>query len=168
MTSGMKSLRLLIGSAAGLALTLVRTVAGNAPDAPASKELTAPPVVMEAYKVDASYLPKLSFGLSLDVWKDNNTQKVISIVVGAVKPDSEAERKGLTPRAKIYRVDGLDVRDLEASFRKGTELNRLFVNRLDGATVTLVYVVPGDPAEKTAVLTEHRSSGNLLPSRFDR
>lgn len=124
-----------------------------------------PPVAMEAFKVDSNYMPKLSFGISINVWKDNNTQKVISIVINQVKPGSEAERKGLTALARIDRIDGRPVQDYAASFLKGTELNHLFVNRHNGDKITIEFTLPGQPESQTVTLTEHR---NTQPMAWER
>lgn len=126
------------------------------------------PVVMDAFKVDSNYIPKLSFGVSLSVWKDNNTQKIISIVVNQVKAGSEAERKGLTPLARIERIDGRPAQDFDASFLKGTELNSLFVNRHNGDKITLEFTMPGRTGSQVVTLTERRNLGITLPSMWEK
>ncbi len=110
--------------------------------------------MMEAFKVDEAYVPKLSFGLSLDVWKDNVTGRVTSIVVTAVKAGSDAELAGIVEQTKIYEIDGRPVQDYAASFMKGTELNGIFVNRKNGAAVALVIGVPGKAETRRVTVTE--------------
>ena len=140
----------------GLALAAKDDAAGSAP------------VVMNPFKVDSNYIPKLSFGISLSVWKDNNTQKVISIVVNQVKSGSEAERKGLAPLARIERIDGRPAQDFDASFLKGTELNQLLVNRRNGDKITLEFTMPGCSGAQVVTIAEHRNLGIALPSMWEK
>lgn len=129
------------------------------------------PVMMEAVGVEGNYVPKLCFGISLNVWKDNNTHLVTSIIIDRVKPGSEAEQKGLAPMARVLRINGRAVQEIEASFFKGKELNQVFVDRRDGDKITLEIWMPGETEARTVVLTEHNS--RKLPfagplERFER
>ena len=138
--------------------------ADDAPEIKQSEKERAP-VVMEALKVDGNYIPKLSFGLSLEVWKNNDTQKIVALYVGGVRVDSPAYKKGIGPRARIYRINGRPVEEITASFFKGTELNDLFVHRLEGARVTLEIGFPGEMEPRTIVLEEIR--GVTIPGVMD-
>jgi S1-C subfamily serine protease len=135
-------------------------------DAPTVKGNDKPPVVMEAFKVDGNYVPKLSFGLGLEMWKDNDTQKVTALYVSSVRSDSPAEKKGITARTRVFRVDGVPVENLPASFVQGTPLNEKFVHRLGGARVVLEIGIPGDPRSRVVTLEEARS--NSLPGTLER
>jgi C-terminal processing protease CtpA/Prc len=110
------------------------------------------PVVMEAFKIEGTFIPKLSFGLSLDVWKNNHTQKVSAIYVRGVKFGSSAARTGLCARTRIYSIDGAPVEDFAASFFRGTELYRKFVDRHEGDRVVLEVAVPGEGTTKFVTL----------------
>ncbi|MDB6127231.1 MAG: hypothetical protein JWM35_1127 [Verrucomicrobia bacterium] len=131
---------------------------------PSEKERA--PVVMEAFKVDGNYIPKLSFGLALEVWKDNDTQKVISIYVSSVRENSPAQKKGLVPRTRIYRIDGTPVEEFTASFFKGMPLNKVFVQRYPNSRVKLEVAIPGEMSTKVVTLEEEL--GRTLPGLLDR
>ncbi|MBS0662065.1 MAG: hypothetical protein JSR48_02290 [Verrucomicrobia bacterium] len=139
--------------------------AARAADKGAAKEA---PVQMEAYKVEGNYIPRLSFGISLDVWRDNVSRLVTSIVIRSVRADSEAEQQGLAPQMRVLRIDGRPAEEFEASFFKGTELNRIFVERRNGDTVALEIWDPQLRAPRTVVLTEHRNNLIDLPSKLDQ
>jgi len=126
------------------------------------------PIVMDAVKVSADYIPKLSFGISLEVWKDGNTGRVISITINDVRAGSEAADKGLVARTRVERVDGRPVQEFEASFLPGTALNKIFVHRGNGSKVRLEIVPPGQTGTSVVTLTEIRSLGIDLPSTLER
>jgi S1-C subfamily serine protease len=63
--------------------------------------------------------------------------------VDRVQAGGEAERKGLKPGSKIVSINGRDVSSYEATFVYGSELNRIFVDRPQGASVTLQVLIPG-------------------------
>lgn len=98
--------------------------------------------------------PKLSFGLGLEVWKDNATGKVLNLFVTKVRPGSSAAEEGLKPRTRIDRIDGRPVEQLTASFLKDGDLNKFFLNRKLGAKVVLEILPEGHTQPKTVVLTE--------------
>ena len=147
-------------------VTLATSGAGTAPAKPAEKDSV--PVKMDAFKVEGNYIPKLSFGLSLDMWKDNSTQRVTSIVIRIVRAGSEAEQKGLEPWMRILRIDGKPVEEFDASFFKGTDLNSIFVDRRNGAKVALEVWFPKERAARTVVLTEQRVNVLNFPGQLDR
>jgi C-terminal processing protease CtpA/Prc len=124
------------------------------------------PIMLEPMKVDGTYAPKLSFGVSLEVWKSNDVTS--SIKIRAVKAGSEAEEKGLVAGTRILCIDGQPVAQLAPSFRPGTDLNRIFVHRSNGAKVVLEVATPGESGSHTVILTERRSLGITLPSTLER
>jgi len=126
------------------------------------------PVVMDAVLVEGNYIPKLSFGLSLNVWKDNNTRKVATLVISGVRAGSEAESKGLTAMMRITHVDGVPVQDLDATFFQGSALNKFFVDRRSGDKITLTIWNPGEKGESTIVLTEKSRRNLPFPSPLER
>ncbi len=138
---------------------------GHAAAKDAAKEA---PVQMEAYKVEGNYIPKLCFGISLDVWRDNATRLVTSIVIRDVRAGSEAEQQGLAPQMRVLKIDGRPSGEYEASFFKGTDLNHIFVDRRNGDTVELEVWDPALRAPRTIVLTEHRNNLIDLPSKLDQ
>ena len=149
-----------------LAIALISSL--GAEEAPAIKqsEKERAPVVMDAFKVDGNYIPKLSFGLALEVWKDNDTQKVISIYVSSVRENSPAQKKGLSSRTRIYRIDGTPVEEFTASFFKGMPLNKIFVQRYPNSRVKLEVAVPGEMSTKVVTLEEEL--GTSIPGVLDR
>lgn len=153
---------------AALVLAGLCLAAGGRAEEPGTAEARSAPVVMEAFKVDQSYVPRLSFGLSLEVWKDNNTGSVIAIEIGAVREGSDAAEQGLGPRVKVDRIDGKPVREFVASFRPGTELHRIFVGRNNGAKVRLEVRVPGEGRPREVTVQERRDLGISLPSMLER
>ncbi len=98
--------------------------------------------------------PKLCFGLALGAWKDNATGKIVNLYVTKVRPGSSADDAGLKPRTRIDRIDGLPVEQLTASFLKGGDLNKFFINRKLGDKIVLEVLPEGSTRPKTVVLTE--------------
>ena len=80
---------------------------------------------------------KLSFCIGLKVFKNQDTKKVVSLFVDRVLKDSDADATGLKPGDEIVSIDGREVTEFEASFMKGTDLNKIFVGRKEGDVVTL-------------------------------
>ncbi|MDB6128289.1 MAG: hypothetical protein JWM35_2185 [Verrucomicrobia bacterium] len=148
-----------------LGLLLVSTIRAEEP-AITEKDKAAEPLMMDGISVDAGFSPKQSFGFTMNIRKDNHTQRVHSIYVVQVQRGSEAERKGLGPRVRIYRINGTPVEDFPASFLAGSKLNRLFINRHEGERIVLEISIPGNPAPKTVTLVQHLPSpkgGPILP-----
>ena len=119
------------------------------------KDRANEPVVMDSIAVDVGYIPKQSFGFTMNVRKDKNTGMVHAIYVTDVERGSDAQRRGLGPRVRIYRINGKAVEDFPASFLAGTELNRIFINRTEGARVTLEISIPGRAEPKVVTLVQH-------------
>ena len=112
---------------------------GN-PDRPATTT-DEPTVVLEPMKVNGD--TRLSFGFGLKVMRIEQTRLILAMEVDRVQAGSEAERKGLKPGSKIVSINGRDVSSYEATFVYGSELNRIFVDRPQGASVTLQVLIPG-------------------------
>ena len=98
--------------------------------------------------------PKLSFGISLQIWQDGLTGNVSTIYITGVKPGSEAAKQGLVPFTQIDRIDGRPVQSYLASLKSGSELGKIFINRKLGAKVALEVLLAGSPKPKTIVLVE--------------
>lgn len=98
---------------------------------------------------------KLAFGISLDVFGDTNTKKLVAIYITDVRKESDAERNGLLPFSRVVRINGKRVEEFEPSFAKGSELNQLFVKRKKGEFVTLEVVPPRE--KKTQVVKIYES-----------
>lgn len=98
--------------------------------------------------------PKLSFGISLQIWQDGLTGNVSTIYITGVKPGSEAAKQGLVPFTQIDRIDGRPVQSYLASLKSGSELGKIFINRKLGAKVALKVLLAGSPKPKTIVLVE--------------
>lgn len=103
--------------------------------------------------------PKLSFGISLQIWQDSLTGNVSTIYITGVKKDSEAEKQGLKPFTQITRIDGRPVQSYLASLKSTSELGKIFINRKVGAKVALEVLSTDSPKPKTVVLVE--------PSKFN-
>ena len=98
--------------------------------------------------------PKLSFGISLQIWQDGLTGNVSTIYITGVKPGSEAAKQGLAPFTQIDRIDGRPVQSYLASLKSSSELGKIFINRKLGAKVALEVLPAGSPKPKTIVLVE--------------
>lgn len=103
------------------------------------------PVLMKPFEVSETP-PKLCFGVSLSVWTDTITKATTAIYITNVKPDSDAEKAGLGIYTRIIAIDGKPVEEMKPSFRDGTFLNRTFVNRGVGDTLTLTVIPSGATA----------------------
>ncbi|MDB6093697.1 MAG: hypothetical protein JWM32_1259 [Verrucomicrobia bacterium] len=137
-------------------LSLMSLVAGGAMSGQAAEKITAndPPVMMNAFKVEDAYSSQLSFGLSLDIWEDQETKMVKAIYVKKVKADSPADYAGIKPMSRIYTLDGQSVGNMSPTFKKDSVLNRLLVNRKTGETLIVELTVFGKMGSQTVVLTE--------------
>jgi len=118
-----------------------------------TEQKPGPVVVLEPYAV-LGEAPKLSFGIGLDIWKDGSTNKVSAIYLGKVKPGSDAALAGLGPRTRIDRIDGKPVEEFAASLLKGSDLNRVFINRKLGDKVVLEVLLEGQTKTMIVTLTE--------------
>ena len=110
--------------------------------------------VIQMKPFDVKQRPITSFGLSLRIIGDPQTRFVKRILVLAVATDSQAEYKGIEPGTEILGVNGKSVNSLEFGLSQGTELNRLFLNRKYGDTITLVVVSKAEPEPRTLTLNE--------------
>lgn len=110
-------------------------------------------VVLDVHEV-LTAPPKLAFGLALEAWKDGHTGKIINLYVTKVRPGSSAADARITPRTRVDRIDGKPVEALTASFLKGGDLNKFFVNRKLGDKIVLEILPEGHTQPKTVVLTE--------------
>jgi C-terminal processing protease CtpA/Prc len=130
-----------------LALTVHAAAVGSA-------ENLQPPVKMEKFVVGAK--PLLCFGIAIEMWENKSTQRVMEMYVRAVQPGSMAEDAGIVPGTRIYGINGIPADSLEATFLAGSELNRIFVDRLEGDRVTLEIKLPGKRGTRFVTLVEHK------------
>lgn len=119
----------------------------QAPLAPAA------PIMLDAYTIEETP-PKLSFGVSLSLWKDAHTGLVKAMYIDKVKSDSSAEEHGFGPRTRIYRIDGKPVEEMKATFNGDSELNKIFINRKVGSKIVVEAIPEGAFASKTVTLVE--------------
>ena len=112
-----------------------------------------PPVKMERFVVNDKHL--LCFGIALELWEDKNTHRVLAMYVKAVAPGSMAELEGIVPGARFYTIEGIPVDNFEATFRAGSELNKLFVDRQSGDRVTLEVKFIGKWGTKFITLVQN-------------
>lgn len=117
-----------------------------------------PVVKLEPYVIN-ELPPKLCFGVSLSVWENANTGKVMAIYINKVKAQSDAEAAGFGPRTRIYRINGNPVEEMSASFNGDSELNRIFINRKIGEKITVEAVPEGGTTSKTVTLMERSNVG---------
>jgi hypothetical protein len=120
---------------------------------PQANSRQGPVVVLEPYAV-LGEAPKLSFGVSLEIWKVGSTNQVSAIYLGKLKPGSDAQLAGLGPRTRIDRIDGKPVEEFAATLSKGSELNRVFINRKLGDKVVLEVLPEGQTKTRIVTLTE--------------
>ncbi len=121
-------------------------------DPPAAKP--ADPVVkLEPMEV-LGEPPKLSFGISLQIWQDSLTGNVSTIYITGVKAESDAEKQGLKPFTQITRIDGQPVQSYVASLKTSSALGKIFINRKIGAKLVLEVLPTDSPKPKTVVLVE--------------
>jgi hypothetical protein len=112
-----------------------------------------PPVKMERFVVNDKHL--LCFGIALELWDDKNSERVMAMYVKAVAPGSMAEQEGIVPGTRIYTIEGIPVENFEATFRAGSELNKLFVDRQSGDHVTLEVKFLGKWGTKFITLVQN-------------
>lgn len=137
---------------ASLPLPGQASTADKPTDPPAAKP-AEPVVKLEPMEV-LGEPPKLSFGISLQIWQDSLTGNVSTIYITGVKTDSDAEKQGLKPFTQITRIDGRPVQSYLASLKTSNDLGKVFINRKVGAKVTLEVLPVDSPEPKTIVLVE--------------
>jgi hypothetical protein len=138
--------------AALISLALLSAFAARATPAETGTD-KSPPVQMQKFVVNDKHL--LCFGIALELWEDKNTQNVLAMYVKAVAPGSMAEQEGIVPGTRIYTVEGISVENFEATFRAGSELNKLFVDRQTGDRVTLEVKFLGKYGTKFITLVQN-------------
>lgn len=127
------------------------------PERPSSADPSV--VEMEAFRVSGKTYLSFDFGLSFV----RNGEKISWATITAVKPNSEASAAGLRPMARILAINGRDIEDYEASFRHGSELNALLIDRKPGAKITLEVLLDGYSQRKTVTLVRRMSNLRLDP-----
>lgn len=120
------------------------------------------PMVLEPMVVYGE--TKLAFGFGLRVVRIGNPHVLLELTVDRVKVGSEAERKGLKPGSRIVSINGREVSSYEATFVHGSELNSLFVDRPEGASVTMEVLAPGK--KKVQKLTIFRRTILINPPKI--
>ena len=103
----------------------------------AGEKASDQPLTMRRFDVNSDAVYQLCFGVGITLWEDKNTGKVMEMYVKDVRPGSSAEREGLRSGTKIYGIDGMSISSFDATFKKGSELNKIFENRKRNDTVTL-------------------------------
>ena len=146
-------------------LLLSWATAGAFGAAPTSLDIPSDRVV-QMLPFNVKERPATSFGLSLRIFGDPQTRLVKKILILTVAEDSEAEYKGLERGTEILSVDGKSVNSFPFGLNQGTELNRLFVNRKYGETITLVVFSKADPKPRTLTLHEGLVLRYGLPGFF--
>jgi C-terminal processing protease CtpA/Prc len=141
----------LDGKAVCLAISLT-LILGAGAQASDGKKPDTPPTKIEDFVVREQIL--MAFGFGVDVLKNNQSGKIFALSVRSVKPDSEAEEKGMRPRTRILSIDGRDVEEIDGTFEGGSELFKKFVGRKRGDKVVLEIMSAGNKNPKTVVLTE--------------
>ena len=105
--------------------------------------------------MESAYTAKLSFGLSLSIWEDPATKKVKAVYVSKVKSGSPADVAGITPMARIWCINGQSVEEFATSFKSGSALNRLLVDRKNGAKLTLEFCPVGGSSTVVELVENH-------------
>jgi hypothetical protein len=111
--------------------------------------------------------PKLAFGLTLELWQTTYTPKVRTIYITKVKPNSDAEAQGIVPGTRIDFIDGRNVEEFDATFKAGSDLNRLFINRKKGSSIQLDVLLPHARQTQRMTLVE-KVADNPLFNIFER
>jgi C-terminal processing protease CtpA/Prc len=98
----------------------------------------------------------LAFHFSIRVVRDQSTNHPVEMYVARVLEGSNAQEVGLVPETKILAIDGKPIEQYEASFRGGSELRAIFINRFEGDKVALIVVYPGETQPRKVVVTRRR------------
>lgn len=107
---------------------------------------------MEKYVVSGKHL--LCFGIAITPWENKNTQRVMAMCVKDVAPESMAGEKELAPGTRIYSINGVPVKDFEATFSDGSDLGKLFVDRKKGDQITVEIGNLGQQGTKYVTLIQ--------------
>lgn len=145
-----RSAPLLIVAICGLMVSNSTTLAADDEAAP---KTTGPLIMLEPYTVNEKP-PPLCFGVSLSVWENVNTGKIMALYITKVKEGSDALEAGLGARTRIHKINGVPVEELTASFENDGDLNRIFINRKLSDRITIEAQPEGSLTAKTVVLVE--------------
>jgi len=131
-------------------------IASN-PDHP----LPADPSVVQMDALRVSGKTYLSFDFSMSFVR--NGERISWATITSVKPNSEASAVGLTPLTRVLAINGKDIEEYEASFRYGSELNALLINRKPGSKITLEVLLDGYSQRRTVTLVKRMANLRLDP-----
>jgi hypothetical protein len=139
--------RLVLCLACG-GLSRPETARADAPKpAPGATTIVLPPVAVMGKPIG-------SFGISVRVLRSEATQRALLITVIDVRPDSDAQRKGIGPGTEILSIDGIDAHEFRATFAYGSDLNAKLLQRRPGDRITLEILPIGTPKPKFVTLVE--------------
>lgn len=136
--------------AAQTATTAEQTSASdNTQDKPAEEV-----IVLEPFSVTDS--TQLSFHFSMRITRSKPGNRILAIEVSRVLQSSDADQAGLCPGMRIIAIDGKRVEEYDGTFLNGSELNKIFIGRPEGAQVTLLVTDADGTNRKKIELTRHR------------
>ncbi len=118
-----------------------------------------PKVVLETFRINTD--PISSFAFDLRIYSDPKTKKVTRMFVGRVQSDTDAERLGLRENDEIIKVDGMEVKGMEARLSQGSQLGALFLNREPGEPLNLEVITTR--TVKLTVRAQKIHPGSLPP-----
>jgi len=147
-------------------LALLWPLIGQAEAKPAASAAPSPPaaVATETIVLEPMVVPgdtRLAFGFSIKVTRIEGTHHTLEMQVERVQAGSDAERKGLKPGSRIFAVNGRKASSYEATFVHGSELNQIFVDRPEGAHVTLEVLLPKKKKLEKLTIVRQRLSYEL-------